>query len=97
MTEISLTVARSPYSKAEKLLFKFLPKNGDRISSAELIAKKKKSDSWSVAHPRNNITVTMRNLMQKVRENREPFEIRQSVRQGPNPVEYWIELKRSDG
>jgi oligoribonuclease NrnB/cAMP/cGMP phosphodiesterase (DHH superfamily) len=92
--QISLTVANSTYSKSEKMLFKFLPKNGNRISSQRLVEMKKKVDAWSVVHPRNNITVTMRNLMEKVKDNREGFEIKQSKRRGPHSIEYWIEVKK---
>jgi hypothetical protein len=95
--QISLTVARSNYSKSEKQLFKLLPKNGNRISSERLVELKTKIDSWSVVHPRNNITVTMRNLMEKVKDNREGFEIKQSKRRGPHSIEYWIEVKKAAG
>jgi len=35
--------------------------------------------------------VTMRNLMAKVRRNRESFRVRKSKRDGPRPARYWLE------
>lgn len=92
---LNLTVTKKPYSKTERALFKMIPKDGDKISSAKMVAMKKRIDDWGVTFPRNNVTVTMRSLMAKVRHNKEGFVIRQSPRRGPHPVEYWIEERKS--
>lgn len=91
---IYLNLARQPYSKMERQLLRFLLKSGGRISSTRLTAMRQKADHWDVGHPRNIVTVTMRHLMRKVRDNRERFLVQQSERRGPHAVEYWIEWKR---
>lgn len=92
--ELSPNSKRKPYSDGERELFQLLPKNGKRISSAQLmIMKKRRSATWLVKHPRNNVTVTMKHLIAKVRHNRESFVVHQSKRVGPHPIEYWIEVR----
>jgi hypothetical protein len=91
---MSLTTSKRRYSKSEELLFRFLPQDGKRITSARLTELRQKAGGWKVKHPRNNITVTMGHLIEKVKENRERFVIHQSDRCGPHSVEYWIEVRR---
>ena len=91
----TLETRRIPYSNSEMILFKFLPRDGSRISSVRLTQLKARLEGkeWGVVHPRNTVTVTMRHLIDKVKKNREEFEVRQSRRRGPHPVEYWIEVR----
>lgn len=95
LIKVELTTSRKKlYSRSEKQLFQLLPQDGRRITSTELTKRKtRRANSWTVNFPRNNVTVTMKHLIAKVRHNRETFVIHQSRRRGPHPVEYWIEVR----
>jgi hypothetical protein len=80
-----------PYSKTQKLLFTFLPKDGSKITSSELAAMKKRATRWNIEFPTNAIITTMGHLMSKVARNKEPFRIKKSPPRGPIQSEFWIE------
>lgn len=79
------------YSKSERLLFKFVPKSGAKITSEELVRRRKEAENWSIANPRNVVITQMRSLIEKIDGNREPFRLKKSPQLGPYPIEYWIE------
>jgi hypothetical protein len=85
---------KRPYSMLETHVFNMLPKNGRRIKSRQLADARAKMGNWKVANPLNTITVTMNNLMVKVKANKEDFVIvKDGKRPGHHEVEYWIERK----
>jgi len=85
------TVRGDDYSAGELMLLGFLPPDGSEIPSTVLAAMKTQKTRRPAHFQRNAVTVTMRNLMAKVRRNRESFRVRKSKRAGPRPARYWLE------
>lgn len=79
------------YSRAQQILFSFVPKDGTRITSRELAEKKKKAERWNIDFPRNAVITTMGHLMKNIIVNRERFRIRKSKPRGPHMAEFWLE------
>jgi hypothetical protein len=77
------------YSKAEKLLFAHLPKNGRKVTTSNLAS----AIHGRQRHGRVRIVGTLSGLMFKTRLNREPFRIKRDTRQGPHPIGIWLERK----
>jgi hypothetical protein len=83
------------YSPTEKMLFSFLPQDGTKITTDDLVKKRKrrspKSKPWDIENPRNAICTTMHyGLIRKIIENNENFRVIKSDKLGPYPTEYWI-------
>jgi hypothetical protein len=83
------------YSPTEKLLFSFLPQDGAKITTDDLVKKRMrrspKSKPWDIENPRNAICTTMHyGLIRKIIENNENFRVIKSDKLGPYPTEYWI-------
>ena len=87
-----MTVKRlRKYNDNELLLLTFVPKGGKAITSAELVKLRKKARRWTIAHPRNAMSVTMRRLIAKIKQNQEPYRLCKTPRNGPTLTKYWIE------
>jgi hypothetical protein len=91
---IKLNGVNVKYSENEQMLFGFVPKDGRKITSEELLVRRKKVKRWPIANPRNSISSTMRTLSDKIESNREPFQLCRSAQLGPYPTEYWLERSR---
>ena len=82
------------YSKNQVLLFSFMPKNGERITSTELTKKLvNKRRRTKVENPRNLVISTMRYGLIKKVNSCENFRINATRQHGPYPIEYWIVRK----
>ena len=77
------------YSERERRLFEALPKDGGRVNTLDL-AKSLFGDE-EVLNARQLVMVAMRALQTKARINQERFDIRNSERAGPHPIEFWVE------
>jgi hypothetical protein len=87
-----MTVKRlRKYNDNELLLLSFVPKGGKTITSAELVKLRKRAKRWTIAHPRNAMSITMRRLIAKIKHNHEPFRLCKSPRNGPTLTKYWME------
>lgn len=86
------------YTMMEYHLFDMLPKNGKPVDSNTLADARKKLGAWRAKNPLNVITVTMNQLIDKVKVNREEFRIKKDgKRKGHPEVEYWLELRKGNG
>ena len=72
------------YTMMENHLFDALPKNGKKVSSADLVEKRLAMGDWDVLNPRKNITTTMQRLLEKIDEQRGAVPNRQGG-QGNRP------------
>lgn len=92
-TKIKLTeFPRRRYTMLEYRLFDALPKNGEKVSSADIADAREELGNWKIKYKQNTITVTMNRLMEKVKDNREPFRIKKDgKRTGHHIIEYWVE------
>ena len=81
------------YADGEVTLFAFLPQNGSRINSKELMVLRKKANRWHPGHPLNVISGVMRSLRKKIDENGEKFRLCKTAQSGPHPVEFWLERR----
>jgi hypothetical protein len=80
------------YTMMESHLFDVLPKNGKKVTSADMVEKRMEMGDWDVAHPRKNITTVMQRLLEKIDDNKEPFRIAKAGKEaGHHTVEYWLE------
>jgi len=80
------------YTMMENHLFDMLPKNGKRVSSADIADGRKALGKWDVKFPLKNITVVMNNLIEKIDANRETFRLAKDGKYPGHPeVEYWLE------
>ena len=98
MAKYDLEGTEVKYSPTERLLFSFLPQDGSKITTEELVRRRIRirSKPWEIENPRNAISTTMHyGLMRKVAENDEDFRIVKSPKLGPYPTEYWILSKRA--
>jgi len=82
------------YTMMENHLFDVLPKNGKKVTSADLVEKRMAMGDWDVLNPRKNITTTMQRLLEKIDDNEEPFRIAKAEKAtGHHTVEYWLERR----
>lgn len=81
------------YSRSERNAFRFLPKDGTRIDTNTLTDKIYKSTDRRPFNDRQVVLGVMNRLARKVQLNREPFRVQRSERQGPYPVNFWIEKR----
>lgn len=95
MDDMKLTpFPKRKYSMLESYVFDMIPKNGKRIKSRQIADARAELGNWKVANPLNTITVTMNNLIRKVKANKEDFIImKDKKRPGHHEVEYWIKRK----
>lgn len=80
------------YTNAEQRMLALLPGNGERITSDKII----KLYYRGVSRPyyaRQIVIAILRGLHKKTRHNRDTFMLQKSKRQGPRPMEFWIEKK----
>lgn len=77
------------YSPAERKLFGLLPKDGTFISSTKLMDLYYNGRRTPV-HGRTAMNVSLKRLMQKVQQNREPFRVVRSKRKGTTPIEWQL-------
>lgn len=87
------------YSEKERALLALLPKGGGRITSTAIAEGYYSGRRPFPFHGRIIIIGTLRSLARKVAHNREPFRIAKGPRNGPHPIEFWIEQirKRANG
>jgi hypothetical protein len=78
------------YSPSERRLFDVLPKNGEPLSSTEIIEKVygRKKRPYNA---RQVVVGTLVRLQDKLKVNHEDFRIKRSERRGPHPIEFRIE------
>jgi hypothetical protein len=79
------------YSEMERRIFESLPKNGEKISTNELVER-----IYGNSPPfnaRGAIVAMGKKLMQKTVMNDEDFRIGRSTRNGPHPVTWWIQQR----
>jgi len=84
---------RDNYTPSETVLLEALPKNGSKISSADLTDEWMHATKRRIRYPRNAVSGTMRALIKKVARNREDFRIKRTPRGGPYSIEYWVEKR----
>lgn len=84
---MGFTLSDNRYSKAEKLLFANIPKNGRKVTSRDLASRL----HGKARYGRVRVISTLKGLMTKTRENREPFRIKKEARSGPHPIGIWLE------
>lgn len=80
------------YSKNERRAFQALPRDGKPVSTTALTEKiygKGKRPYYA----RQVVLGTMIALAGKLKANKEPMQLQKSKRQGPHPVEFWLEKK----
>jgi hypothetical protein len=77
------------YSPAEQKLFQLLLKNGDPISSTELMGQFYDGRRKPV-HGRTSMNVSLKRLMLKVQQNKEAFRIVRQKRKGMGPIQWQI-------
>jgi hypothetical protein len=77
------------YSPLEQRIFALLPRDGSKVST-EWLAHKIYGKRIPM-HGRVTITGTLRALVQKAEQNKEPFRICRSEAAGPYPLEVWLE------
>lgn len=87
-------MAKVGYSPTEKRLLELLPANGRRVSTRQL-ADQLYKDTVQPWHAGIIVGTGMRSLIRKVTHNREPFRIKKTPRDGPNPIEFWREKVKS--
>lgn len=75
------------YSDGEKRLFALLPQDGRKVTTRYLASTLHRRAITG----RVRVVGTLRSLMLKTRDNREPFRIRREARNGPHPIGIWIE------
>ena len=78
------------YSPAEQIILDIIQKNGGRITTKELIAKRYagKRVPFNAA---SNVRATLRTLDLKIKYNKEPFVLKREGQVGPHPQEIWME------
>lgn len=85
---------KSRYSMMEYRMFEAMPKDGTKVTSADIAATREAMGKWDVENPLGIINVTMDRLAKKVQVNREPFRIKKLPKKVGNPtVKYWVERK----
>lgn len=77
------------YSKAERLLFAHIPKNGRKVTSRDLASR----IYGRRRNARVSVVGTLKALIDKTRLNHEPFRIKREARNGPHPIGIWLERK----
>lgn len=91
MERISLLACtKVKYSERERQLLDLVPRNGDKISTHELMARFYGAQPIPF-HGRAIIGVMMRQLVRKAEYNGELWHIRRTPRSGPKPISYWLE------
>lgn len=80
---------RTKYSASEELVMAALFEKQHKTSELLKLYYVKKSPKYA----RQAMTYMMRILAEKIRENREDFKLRSSVRAGPHEMSFWIEKK----
>lgn len=79
------------YSPLEQKLFRHLqrtPKSTIDIAEAVYPTRDRPFNA------RQSVLGALNSLSKKIRQNREPFAIKKSKRQGPHPVNFWIDGTR---
>ena len=82
------STAKVKYSELEQRLLNLVPRNGDKISTPDLIAK-----FYGRSVPFNGRAIIggmMRTIIRKSLHNKEPWKILKTPRSGPKPISYWI-------
>jgi hypothetical protein len=80
------------YSPAEQKLFQLLRRTNDPINSTTLMELYYNGRRQPV-HGRTAMNVSLKRLMQKVDQNKEPFKIVRSKRQGGEPITWQIRTR----
>lgn len=87
---LAVNGSRARYSRNERRLFEFLPKDGTRISTITLgqrLARKPDGPFYA----RQVALSAVKSLMRKIDKNKEPFRLRATRARGPVPLEFWLE------
>jgi hypothetical protein len=79
------------YSKREQLVFSWLSKRQNPVSTDILLEKFQQSNGSDAYHVRNVLIGVLNSLSKKIEENDEPFRIKKSARKGPHPMEFRVE------
>lgn len=87
---LSVSPRRVPYSPGEARVFGLL--TGEPQDTETLTGLHYGLFSSPPYHARRVVAGLLASLARKVRENREPFLVASSGRQGPRPSEYWLEV-----
>lgn len=77
------------YSNGEQAAFKAL--SVKPISSTDMLEKIYTTDE--PFNSRKILIGTLKSLRRKIQTNREPFKLVSSERNGPHPMEFWLEGK----
>jgi len=88
------------YTMMEYHLFDMMPRDGTKVTSADLAEGREALGKWKVKFPLKNITMHMNNLIGKVDLNKEVFRVGKEDKYPGHPqVEYWIEprSKKANG
>ena len=85
---------RVKYSRMEKALFAGLPKSGKHTTTEKLV-RSVYDRQHTPFHARTAVLVILRRLILKVAHNDEPFRVMRTEANGSQPIEVWLEPKRS--
>lgn len=79
------------YSKGEVAAFKVL--STTPRSSTMILEKVYPKTGPAYFNGRKILIGTLKSLRRKIQTNREPFKLASSERNGPHPMEFWLEEK----
>lgn len=89
VTTVNLSLDKEiKYSPLERKLFSALQRRPlSTVDLTEVVYTRQRRPF----NARQSVLGALNSLSRKVKKNKEPFEVKRSTRQGPHPVNFWIE------